>query len=278
MTTSTHFADGDLTSNINPGLTDENTTFVAGQFKESTDETSGITLSATQFTEIEYAVQATASAISGATYCFRLTDAVTATNFTYTETTYGKVKLAGPPTVTSVVPGSGPTAGGTAVTITGTGFDSGVTNVTFGGVLATVNSVTSTTIDVTTPSHAVGTVDVTVTNPDTQSDTLTNGYAYTIAGLIAHWTFDDGSGQTALDVSGNGNDGTLGSDTGADANDPAWTCNTLGFNGTPDYVEVPHAANYLLDDATVAFWFKTPNVTTQQGLWSKDSSGNDTGG
>jgi hypothetical protein len=52
----------------------------------------------------------------------------------------------------------------------------------------------------------------------------------------------------------------------------------LDFDGTDDYVEVPHAANYLLDDGTVAFWFKTPNVTTQQGLWSKDSSGFDTGG
>jgi hypothetical protein len=94
MVTSTHFADGDPTSNIASGLTDApSKTFAAGQLKESTDQTSGITLSGTEFTEIEYAVQATASATDGATYCFRLTDAGTATSFTYTEAKYGKVTL-----------------------------------------------------------------------------------------------------------------------------------------------------------------------------------------
>ncbi|HSH17219.1 MAG TPA: IPT/TIG domain-containing protein, partial [Verrucomicrobiae bacterium] len=132
MVASTHFADGDPTENIASGLTDENTTFVAGQLKESTDETSGITLSGTEFTEIEYAVQATASATSGATYCFRLTDAGDDSTFTYAEATYGKVTLMGPPILTDVAPSSGPTAGGTSVTITGTNFVSGAT-VTFGG-------------------------------------------------------------------------------------------------------------------------------------------------
>jgi hypothetical protein len=85
-----------------------------------------------------------------------------------------------PPTVTSVAPASGPDTGGTSVTITGTGFDSGVTNVTFGGTAATgVTFVNATTITATTPAHAAGAVDVVVTNPDTQSGTLTNGYTYT---------------------------------------------------------------------------------------------------
>ncbi|MEE9534020.1 MAG: hypothetical protein V3W06_06350, partial [Acidimicrobiia bacterium] len=98
MVTATSFADGDPTSNIVPGLTDApSKTFVAGQLKESNDQTSGITLSGTEFTEIEYAVQATASATDEATYCFRLTDAGTATNFTYTEARYGKVTLAAAP-------------------------------------------------------------------------------------------------------------------------------------------------------------------------------------
>ena len=98
MVASTYYADADPTTNINPGLTDENTTFVAGEMKEffdgtDDDQTSGIILSTTQFTEIEYAVQATASATNTATYCFRLTDAGTATDFTYTETRYAKVTL-----------------------------------------------------------------------------------------------------------------------------------------------------------------------------------------
>ena len=94
MVASTYFADADPTSNIS-GLTDANTTFVAGALKESTDETLGITLSGTEFTEIEYTLQATASATDGALYCFRLTNAGTATDFTYTEAKYGQVTLAG---------------------------------------------------------------------------------------------------------------------------------------------------------------------------------------
>ena len=75
MTASTYFADGDPTSNVSPGLTDGNTTFVAGELKETNDQTSGITLSTTEFTEIEYALAATNSAVGLATYCFRLSDA-----------------------------------------------------------------------------------------------------------------------------------------------------------------------------------------------------------
>ena len=57
-----------------------------------------------------------------------------------------------PPTVTSVAPTSGSTAGGTAVTITGTNFVAGAT-VTFGSAAATnVVVVNSTTITATTPA------------------------------------------------------------------------------------------------------------------------------
>ena len=93
MTASSYFSDGSFTSNIDPGLFDENTTFFNGKLKDSNDQTSGITLSTTEFTEIEYALAATNSATSGATYCFRLTDAGTAGGFNYSETKYGKATL-----------------------------------------------------------------------------------------------------------------------------------------------------------------------------------------
>jgi len=73
---------------------------VAGELKDTSDQTSGITLTTTQFTEVEYSIQATASATDGATYCFRLTNAGSTTNFTYSQ--YAKVKLSGPPTIDSV--------------------------------------------------------------------------------------------------------------------------------------------------------------------------------
>ncbi|OYV03817.1 MAG: hypothetical protein CFE26_20170, partial [Verrucomicrobiales bacterium VVV1] len=69
------------------------------------------------------------------------------------------------PTVTSVSPSSGTTAGGTSVTITGTNF-SGATAVTFGGNLATgVTVVNATTITATTPARAAGAASVVVTTP-----------------------------------------------------------------------------------------------------------------
>ena len=61
-------------------------------------------------------------------------------------------------------PNSGSTAGGTAVTITGTNFAAGAT-VTFGGTAATnVVVVNGTTITATTPAGSAGAVTVTVTD------------------------------------------------------------------------------------------------------------------
>jgi serine/threonine protein kinase len=67
------------------------------------------------------------------------------------------------PTVTRVDPDSGPVAGGTSVTITGTNL-SGATSVSFGGVGARISSDASTQIVVTAP-EGKGTVNVTVTTP-----------------------------------------------------------------------------------------------------------------
>ncbi len=83
------------------------------------------------------------------------------------------------PTVSAINPTSGTTNGGTPVTITGTGFLAGAT-VKLGGTAATgVTVVSSTSITATTAAHAAGAVSVVVTNTDTQSGTLTNGYTYT---------------------------------------------------------------------------------------------------
>ena len=86
------------------------------------------------------------------------------------------------PMVSSVSPNSGSTAGGTAVTITGTNFASGAT-VTFGGKAArNVVVVNSTTIAATTPAHAAGAVTVTVT-VNGRSGKLVDGFTYTAAGI-----------------------------------------------------------------------------------------------
>ena len=60
------------------------------------------------------------------------------------------------PTVTSISPTTGPTAGGTLVTVTGTGLTA-ATAVNFGGTAATgFTNVNSTTVTATSPAHAAG--------------------------------------------------------------------------------------------------------------------------
>jgi hypothetical protein len=86
-----------------------------------------------------------------------------------------------PPTVTSVSPSSGPTAGGTAITVTGTGFIAGAT-VRVGGTSATAVSVVSaTSITAVTPAGSAGGPSVQVTNPDGQSGTRAAAFTYTAA-------------------------------------------------------------------------------------------------
>jgi uncharacterized protein YhjY with autotransporter beta-barrel domain len=81
------------------------------------------------------------------------------------------------PTMASVAPNSGPTAGGTSVTITGSGF-TGATAVTFGGTTATSFTVNGdTTITATTQAHAAGAVAVAVTAPGGTAS-LPNGFTY----------------------------------------------------------------------------------------------------
>ena len=65
------------------------------------------------------------------------------------------------------------------MTITGTNFQAGAT-VTFGGAAGTsvVVSGSGTTIGVTTPAHAAGTVDVNVVNPGGSGGTATLAYTY----------------------------------------------------------------------------------------------------
>jgi len=89
-----------------------------------------------------------------------------------------------PPKIVHLSTLSVPVVGGTQVTITGTGFQSGA-SVFFGGVAGTVlGAPTATSIVVATPGHAAGTVDVVVANPDGQySDTFV-GFSYIPPGFV----------------------------------------------------------------------------------------------
>jgi hypothetical protein len=73
------------------------------------------------------------------------------------------------------------------------------------------------------------------------------------SGLVGHWKFDEGSGTSAGDASGNGNNGTL-------VNAPTWNTGQSGsalrFDGVNDHVSVPNSAtlNSTTSQIAVAGW------------------------
>jgi len=113
------------------------------------------------------------------------------------------------PTITSVSPTTGSTAGGTSVTITGTNLN-GATSVTFGGTPNATGAMTvnnATLITVTAPAHAAGTVDITVTSPAGTSaicaaDKFTYGGEPTVSTEMG--TFRPSTGYWYLDTNGDG--------------------------------------------------------------------------
>jgi hypothetical protein len=71
---------------------------------------------------------------------------------------------------------------------------------------------------------------------------------------VGMWLFDEDKGDTAKDSSGNGNDGKI---TGAKWVDGKFG-KALSFNGTSDFVEIPHADILTVDkEVTVTAWIIT---------------------
>ncbi len=78
---------------------------------------------------------------------------------------------------------------------------------------------------------------------------------------LMHLKFDEGSGQTAMDASGNAHHARLGSATGSDNADPAWiqgkTGRALLFDGTNDYLQIADAPSLdLAGSFTVEAWVR----------------------
>jgi len=94
-------------------------------------------------------------------------------------------RLDASPVVTSVNPTSGTAAGGTLVTVTGSGF-SGATSVQFGASSATPTVIDDNTLTVTTPLNVFGAVDLRVTTGSGTSP-VTRGdiFAYT-----GNWSYE----------------------------------------------------------------------------------------
>jgi len=106
--------------------------------------------------------------------------------------------------ISGISPSAGPTAGGTAVTITGFGFVSGAT-VKIGGNDATgVAFVDANHLTATAPAGTVGAQNVVVTNPDLSSTTLTGGFTYSNSIKVTGISPSTGpiTGGTAVSITG----------------------------------------------------------------------------
>ncbi|MFE1962706.1 IPT/TIG domain-containing protein [Streptomyces sp. NPDC059479] len=139
-----------------------------------------------------------------------------AVNYTYAPT----------PTLTALSPSQGPSAGGTSVGLTGTGF-TGVTAVTFGGTPATSYVVDSTTHITAVAPAGTGAVPVTVTTLGGTTGPVY--YFYLGAPSLISVTPNQGasSGGTTVAISGTGLAGVT----------------AVTFGGTP-------ATSYVVDSAT----------------------------
>jgi hypothetical protein len=108
------------------------------------------------------------------------------------------------PIITGVNPASGPLAGGTSVTISGSNL-AGATAVDFGANPATITGITANSISVTDPAGAAGTVNVSVTTPGgtsviSTSDQFTYANLPTVTSVIP--IVGPISGGTAVTITG----------------------------------------------------------------------------
>jgi hypothetical protein len=104
----------------------------------------------------------------------------------------------------------------------------------------------------------------------------TNACTYQIPtnGLVGYWKFDEGSGTTATDSSGNNNTGTL-------LNGPIWTTGKVGsalsFDGMDDYVNCGNV-NFAGGDYSIEGWFKTTGTSDHDILAATDPASNNSHG
>ena len=119
-----------------------------------------------------------------------------------------------PPVVTAISPTTGPTDGGTSVTVSGANFTA-VSSVSFDGVAGTSLSVSSpTSLQVTSPTHGAGLVDIQVaTQYGTSATSAADHFTYaSVSGnvVVVTTTADDVNGDVSSVAALNANPGADG--------------------------------------------------------------------
>ena len=95
-------------------------------------------------------------------------------------------------------------------------------------------------------------------------------------GPVGHWTFDEGSGQSAYDKSGNNNTGTLGASSSLGNDDPVWAAGKYGkglnFDGGDDYIVIAPSSslnNFWSSGGTIGLWIKENTFSNDGNIISK---------
>ncbi|RJQ14830.1 hypothetical protein C4553_00010 [Candidatus Parcubacteria bacterium] len=135
LVNTSNVSDGTVTTD-NAGIVNENANFVAGEFRSQTNLTGSITLSSTQFTELEWALWAEQAATDNGDYCFRATNNGNITNFSFNVWPQIRVRPGGgkgsggasegsPPATTATTGGTGQGGGGSSEGGSGGGGQTG---------------------------------------------------------------------------------------------------------------------------------------------------------
>jgi 3-methyladenine DNA glycosylase Tag len=111
---------------------------------------------------------------------------------------------------------------------------------------------------------SAGAVQKTIVN-DSQNSKMTNG-------LVGFWSFNgpDMNGNSALDRSGNGNNGTL---VGGVTKTIGKVVSALSFDGTSGYVDVPNSSSIgITGDMTISAWVKVTDFSNHNGIIGKTNN------
>lgn len=192
--------------------------------------------------------------------------------FTYIGSTSGI------PVVTAISPASGPVGGGTLVTVTGSGF-TGATSVNFGGVNVLPTVVSDTTLTVTSPAHAAGTVDILVTtSAGTSTASAADQFVYGSGPVVTAISPTSGplGGGTVVTITGTGFTGAtsvmfgttsvtpvVNSDTSISATSPVATA-----SGTVDVTVVTPAGTSATSAADQFTYASSTTTYTLYFRWS----------
>jgi len=88
--------------------------------------------------------------------------------------------------------------------------------------------------------------------------------------VVAAWLFEEGAGATAVDSSGNGNDGAI-------EGGPGWANGMFGtaldFDGVDAQIIVPDSPSFELENITMAAWINVRNYLDDQRIISQEVDG-----